>query len=188
MTRNKTTKSDSLKKKNLLSNKRWETFCQIYAFDREFSGNATHAYAIAYDYDIDNLSRDDAVYEGGGTDPETRELIPRKMIKRSSYDLALNVCATTGRKLLRKPQIDKRLTELYLSILKDTLVDSRLAEHISQREDRGISIQAIREYNKLGSRIKTKIEIVEPEVDEETRNKSKDAIGRFIARKITGQG
>lgn len=183
-----TNKSKKARKANLLSNPQWELFCQVYAFDRQFSGNATHAYAIAFKVDLDDLPTDDEEWEGGYDDKESGEYIPKKKTQSSTYDKAVNICAVKGHNLLRNGKIDKRLNVLYLSILEDTIVDSRLAEHITQREDRGLSIQAIREYNKLRNRIKTKIEIVEPEVDEETRTKSKDAIGRFIARKTPGQG
>jgi hypothetical protein len=119
-----------------------ELFCQYYAKNRETFGNATMSYGYAFGYELDTLSHESEV------DPETHE-----SLGDSEYDLACNVCAVEGGKLLRNPQIDARITALLNELLKDEIVDSELAKLIRQDVEMPVKVRAIAEYNKLRGRI-----------------------------------
>ncbi|RUV40028.1 MULTISPECIES: hypothetical protein [unclassified Mesorhizobium] len=56
------TKKKAASKPRKLTQKQ-ELFCRYYTQNRALFGNATHSYAEAYGYDLDKLSRDDAVFE-----------------------------------------------------------------------------------------------------------------------------
>ncbi|MGY3406115.1 hypothetical protein ACVWZV_002228 [Bradyrhizobium sp. GM5.1] len=118
-----------------------ELFCQYYVNNSETFGNATHSYAEAFGYKLDELSKE-AEYDEDG-----------KKTSDSEYDLACNVCAVEGNKLLRIPQIDKRITVLLNELLKDDVVDGELAKLIRQNTDNTAKVAGIREYNKLRGRI-----------------------------------
>lgn len=154
MTRKPIQKKKSRSQKKLLSIKE-DLFCHFYVQNNDLRGNATHSYAAAFAYDLDSLPQDDAQYE----EVENRLVC----ISKSSYDRAANVCAVEGRRLLRKPQIQARMMALYNSLLDDSVIDGKLAEHIMQNEDRGVSIAGIREYNKLRGRIIDKKSLTDAE-------------------------
>lgn len=137
-------KADSKKEEKALNLKQ-DLFCHYFVQNNLLRGNATLSYAEAYGYDLDSLPKDDAVYKGKG---ETR-----KLVESSSYDKAYFVCATEGNRHLKKPHIQKLCIKLYNSLLKDDVVDAKLAKHIMQDDDMTVSVTAIREYNKLRGRI-----------------------------------
>lgn len=121
-----------------------EAFCRYYTQNTALFGNGTLSYAEAYKYELDTLSKE-AVYE-------TDEQGIKKIIEDSPFDRAYNVCSTESSKLLRNPKIDKRVIELLNDMLREEVVDARLAEIIKSGEDKD-SIQAIKEFNKLKQRI-----------------------------------
>jgi hypothetical protein len=120
-----------------------EAFCQYYTKNQEMFGNATRSYAEAFGYKLDELSRV-VQYKGKG---KKRKKLP------SEYDLACNVCAVEGGKLLRNPQIQERITSLLNELLRDDIVDSQLAKIITQDADLQSKVRAINEYNKVRGRI-----------------------------------
>lgn len=128
-----------------------ELFCRYYTQNDELFGNATHAYAEAYDYKLDTLSQD-AIY-AEEIDEETGQKRRGELIEDSAYDKAVHVCAVEGSRLLRSPEIQARITELLNELLADGVVDSQLAKLILQNQDNTSKIAAIREYNKLRGRI-----------------------------------
>lgn len=109
-------------------NQKQELFCELYATQRDFFGNGTDAYAEAYDIDK--------------TKPNWY-----KTAAQSAYRLLTNV------------DILKRIDELLeLGPLNDQTVDRQLAFVVEQNADFGAKVAAIREYNKLKSRITEKVD------------------------------
>lgn len=147
-------KQDSKKEEEQLNAKR-ELFCRYYTQNSELFGNATLSYAAAFDYKLDELSRE-PVYD----DPDDH--VNRKVIDDSEYDKAYHVCSVQSSKLLRNADIQRRVRELLNELLKDDVVDSELAKLIQQDHDLPTKIRSIAEYNKLRGRItdKTKMTIV----------------------------
>ncbi len=174
----KTTKSKPL------TNPKWELFCRCYTSNRELFGNATHAYAEAFHYKLDELSRDDAEYE---TDEETGIT---KRVTPSSYDKALNVCAVMGNRLLRITKVNDRLNQLLNELCKEEIVDAELSWVIMQRTDLSPKVAAIKEFNAVQGRTKKKIELTGPNgqslFDDETKTKSKTAVKDYLTRTNTG--
>ena len=124
-----------------------ETFCQLFVKNDYCFNNATISYAEAYGYDLDNLSKDDAVKEGN------------KIIEKSSYDKAYNVCSVSAHHLLRKPKIQERIIELFNETLTDEQVDGELAKVIRQSKELNPKVNAIKVYNDVKGRIVKKQEI-----------------------------
>lgn len=129
-----------------------ELFCQYYTSNSETFGNATHSYAEAYEYKLDELSHEPTRVNVGNT----------KRTKKgpSEYDKAYNVCGVEGNRLLKSPKIQARIRELLNALLKDDVVDSELSKLILQDDDKPTKRQAISEYNKLRGRIIDKTKIV----------------------------
>lgn len=100
-----------------------ELFCQLYATDREFFGNGVQSYIEAYDV---------------------------KLSKPGAY----NSARSSAYDNLTKPHILKRIDELLeINGLNNQAVDKELAFVIMQKADLSAKTAAIREYNKLKSRI-----------------------------------
>lgn len=113
-----------------------ELFCQYITQDGDLFGNRVLSYAEAYGYKLDELSRDDATFRGKGK--------KRVMVEPSSYDKAYHVCAVEGSRLLKFPDIKARIRVLLNDLLKDNIVDARLAEHIIQTHDGELSLSGIK--------------------------------------------
>lgn len=125
-----------------------ELFCQFYVKNDALFGNGTLAYAEAYDFKLDELSRDDALYDE-----------VNKLIQDSTYTRAYNVCSVQASKLLRVPKIQERIIVLLNEILKDDVVDSELAKVIKQNHKLDSKVAAIKEYNKLRNRITDNVKV-----------------------------
>lgn len=128
-----------------------ELFCRCYTQNNELFGNATLSYAEAFDYKLDELSRE-AVYETD-IDEETGAETQGKLIEQSPHDKAYHVCSVLSSKLLRNDDIQARIRVLLNELLKDEIVDSELAKIIMRDGDMPSKIAGIREYNKLRGRI-----------------------------------
>lgn len=144
-----------------------EMFCQYYVLNADTRRNATMSYAMAYGRmeELDNASKDDAIYENddvmdeeGGSD--IKKSVGRgKLIQASSYDRLYNVCSNEGARLVRKPYISRRVTELLNSLLRDEIVDAELAKVIMQDRELSPKMRAVEEFNKLRQRTtKTTVE------------------------------
>lgn len=133
-----------------------ELFCHYYALGEGAFGNATWAYANAYDYRIDELPDDDAVYQTI-TDEKGHE--HEKLVEPSTRRKALNVCGVEGHRLLRNPKILERITTLLNEALTDSFVDAELYKVIRQSHDLGPKVRAITEYNKLKQRITDRLDL-----------------------------
>lgn len=109
-------------------NPKQELFCQLYATEKEFFGNGVQSYIEAYE-------------------PDTS--------KPNWYKSAC-VCAS---QLLSNIKVCQRITELLEDgMLNDLNVDKQLSLVIMQNSDLSSKVAAIREYNKLKTRILTKID------------------------------
>lgn len=110
-------------------NPKQELFCKLYASDREFFGNGTDSYIEAYDIDI---------------------------TKKGAYMAA----AASASRLLKNVKVLARIDQLLdNSVLNDQHVDKQLGFWITQKASPQASVAAIREYNKLKSRILDKSEV-----------------------------
>lgn len=117
------------KKAEALESVKQEMFCKLYATDRTFFGNGVEAYLEVYDID------------------------------RSKANWYKTACACASR-LLSNAKVYNRINELLESGgLNDAFVDKQLLFLISQQSDLGAKTNAIREYNKLKSRITDKLDL-----------------------------
>ena len=121
-----------------------ELFCMYFSQDQQCFDNATKAYAAAYGYELDTLSRERKTVTEGGK---------RKKEKESEYARAVNVCGVEGKRLLRNPKIRLRCRELLNELLQDTIVDAQLSRIIMQDKRPEVKMQGIKEYNRLKKRI-----------------------------------
>lgn len=114
--------------KNKKLNPKQELFCQLYATDREFFGNGTQSYIEAYEPDRS---------------------------KPNWY----KTCQVSASQLLSNPIVFNRINELLSDEgLNDAFVDKQLLFVIAQHDDKSSKVAAIREYNKLKTRITEKID------------------------------
>jgi hypothetical protein len=105
-----------------------ELFCQLYASDREFFGNGVQSYIEAYEPD---------------------------QSKPNWY----NVARASASQLLANINVCNRINELLEDGgLNDSFVDKQLYFVIAQHEDKSSKVAAIREYNKLKTRIIDRID------------------------------
>ncbi len=125
-------------------NQNQRLFCEFFVFNDSLRNNATWCYAEAYNFKLDELSKDDAKYSGKGKN--------RKMIEPSTYKKAENSCAAMASKLLRNNKIQDYLVKLRNEMLKDEVVDSELMRVIYQNDDLAPKVAAIKEFNKLRRR------------------------------------
>ena len=108
-------------------NPKQELFCQTYVNNGSTFGNATQAYALAYDLDA-NIH---------GTEEQ-----------KSDYRVA-NV---NGSRLLVNASIKARVVKLLNDLLEDHIVDAELSKVIQQDGDLGPKMSAIKEYNRIKGR------------------------------------
>lgn len=129
-------------------NIKWKLFCRYFTQPgAETFNNATWSYALAFGYDLENLSKEH-IYDL----PEGNE--ERKIIELSPYDRACNVCAVEGRRLLRTPQIQQEILDrMYELFGDDKAVDAEAAKVIYQNHDLSAKNTAIRARNQLKKRI-----------------------------------
>jgi hypothetical protein len=153
----KRAKQDKGQEAEALKAKR-ELFCRYYTQNQELFGNATLSYAEAFDYKLDELSRE-GVYEEIESEDGTIE--QGKLLEPSEYDKAYHTCSVLSSRLLRNADIQARITALLNELLKDNIVDSQLAKLITQDSDNTAKIAGIREYNKLRGRIIDKTQNVD---------------------------
>lgn len=105
-----------------------ELFCKLYASDKEFFGNGVISYAEAYGLDLK---------------------------EKGNY----NTARANASRLLTNASILKRINELLeVDSLNDAFVDKQLAFVIAQNVDLSSKTAAIREYNKLKTRIVERID------------------------------
>lgn len=111
-----------------LDNLKWESFCQAYVNNPSTYWNATQSYGMAYEFNT--------------SDPESEEY---------------HVCKSAASRLLSNVVIRDRIDVLRNESLIDSKVDSKLASILYGGKDE-VSLNAIKEYNKLKQRITDKIE------------------------------
>jgi hypothetical protein len=140
-------KKQSKKVDDATLNAKRELFCRYYTQNTELYGNAVLSYAEAYGYDLASLDRT-RIYKRDEQGNET--LVVETP---SEYDRAYHVCGVESSKLLKKPEIQARMTAMLNELLKDEVVDSQLAKLIVQDVELPVKVRAIGEYNKLRGRI-----------------------------------
>lgn len=156
------TKKKALKREEIGKklNLKQSLFCQYFVKNSALRGNATLCYAEAYGYDLESMSTEDKKVKEWNEEKEEYE---EKIIFRSSERaIAEDTCSSNGQRLLRNDKIDAEIIRLYNELLRDDVVDSRLAELIIQKEEPATAIAGIREYNKLRKRVTDLIEIKRP--------------------------
>jgi hypothetical protein len=133
-----------------------ELFCRYYTQNTEIFGNATVAYAEAYDYRLDELPDDDAVYAVRTGDDGKPE---RVLVEPSTRAKARNVCGVEGHRLLKNPKVLERITALLNEMLTEEVVDAELLKVILQNHDLGPKVRAIQEFNKVRQRVTQKVDL-----------------------------
>lgn len=128
-----------------------ELFSRFYTQNEALFGNGTLCYAEAYAFDLDTLSRQCPSH------PPDDEADPDHQCEPSEYELAYQTCSVNGSRLLRNAKVQARITALLNEMLRDEVVDSQLAKLIMSA-DGPTRIAAIREYNKLRSRVTEKVD------------------------------
>lgn len=107
-----------------------QAFCELYSSDREFFGNGTQSYLEAYDVD-------------------------------TSKPNAYKVAQASASRLLSNVIILNKINELLeLRGLNDTFIDKQLEFLVTQNAELSTKLAAIKEYNKLKSRILDRSEVV----------------------------
>lgn len=147
-----------------------ELFCVNYTQNDVMRGNATLAYADAFDFKLDEQTDEDAQYQFSdgtiyaeheltSTDPKNEYHISKgKMIQESTYRRMYDNCSTYASKLRKRMYIQKRCRELLNEFMVDVVIDARLTEIIIKGDDAD-ALRAIQEYNKLRQRIVDKKDI-----------------------------
>ncbi len=128
-----------------------ELFCRYYTQNNELFGNGTLAYAEAYEFNLDELSKEKPVTE---TDDKGKPI----EWGDSEFTLAYNTCSVNASKLLRSTKIQDRMTVLLNEYMKNEVVDAELVKVIIGGKDSD-KVAAIKEYNKLRQRIIDKTDI-----------------------------
>jgi len=106
-----------------------QRFCEYFATEKEFFGNGVQSYIEAYGINVS---------------------------KKGAYATA----RVSAHHLLTNPNVLHYINEIMeVAVLNDTFVDKELAFLISQDADFGSKIGAIKEYNKIKSRITDKVQV-----------------------------
>lgn len=150
-----------------------KTFCELYTKNSALFGNATICYGIAYGYELDTLSQESEW-------SEYDEFGKREKLSDSPYDMAYNVCSVEGNRLLRNPKINEYINSLLNSMMTNEDADAELSWVMKQRTDMGPKVQALREFNKLKSRIVNNIEITGITIDKNKKEKANSIINSFL--------
>ena len=144
---------------NALSNIKHELFVQYFVCNSETRNNSTLSYAMAYEYRLEDLPKDDAVWAEvaveGGREGETEN----KCVQPSTYDKAYQVCATEGARVLKYPETQKRVVQVLNEYVTDDVVDAELGKVILQDREKTPKVQAIKVYNDIQGRIIKKTDI-----------------------------
>ena len=157
-------------------NTKQELFCQYFTRSNSMYGNYTMAYAEAYGFRLEYLS----------DVPVTKEVIDKKTglltiehIDDSPYRKAYDYCSKAGSRLGRNGKINDRIKEILVSLMTDEEFDSELVHTMRQREDLSAKMQAIKEFNRLKSRVRDNPFIVVP-VDSNIEKKGDDALTKYL--------
>lgn len=107
-------------------NTQHELFCQLYVNNGELFGNATMAYAMAYNINIES-----------------------KKGRKTNYRTA----QVNGSRLLSNAMVKSRVYQLLNELMKDEYIDGELAKVIFQDYKLDQKVAAIREYNRVRKRV-----------------------------------
>lgn len=157
-----------------------ELFCRYYVLNEETRRNGTWSYSAAYDKKLEDQPTDDAVYQIVPSEYEG-EPPQKKMVQDSSFNRCQNYCASEATRLLRKPKISKRITQLLNELLTNEFVDGELAKVIAQDAELKPKVSAIVEYNKVAGR-STASEVKHTHVFEQYDNMTDEELERHLAQ------
>ena len=144
-------KIEGIVQKNGKINIKWERFCRNFVLNREMFNNATLSFAEAYGYDLDNLSDERTVK--GVTEEGTTVYGPSPRQKTE------HLCAVSGARLLRKAEINTRITELLRTfVATEEVADAELARVMMQNDELTSKVQAIKQFNELRGRVIKKVD------------------------------
>lgn len=142
------TKKKKIKKKKK-SNKKEENkvellnpnekmYCQLYFGGGEYFGNGVWSYIKAFNFDV--------------------PLLPISFLKTKEKK-KYNVARSGSSDLLAKPHIINEGNKILDSLFKEEIVDRELTKIIMQDKDKMSKNVAIREFNRLKSRVSDKIDL-----------------------------
>ncbi len=152
-------KKKSTKPKKEKLNPKWELFCRLYTLTDEFFGNATLAYAEAFDYHLETLDKKPKYAELPDDETDEDSEKHREIVEASEYTKAYNTCSVQGNRLLRNNKILERCSELLNDWMTENHVDAELAKVVRQNGELAPKVMAIREFNKLKGRITDKVKV-----------------------------
>lgn len=129
-------------------NPQQKLFCRYYTQNTELYGNATLAYAEAYEFNLYKLSKIRDKDDKG-----------TEIIGTSEYEKAYDSCNASAARLLVNVSIQKYITRCLNQLFKNEVIDRELTKVVLQDGDLPSKVAAIREFNKLKQRITEKSEI-----------------------------
>lgn len=115
---------------------RQELFLRYYIQNSATRGNGAMSYNMAYGKGLENHEK--------GSD---------------KYNRIHAVCRVEASKLLTRPNVNARRIQLGTQMLRDEVVDFELSKVVTQDEERGHKLGAIREYNRMKGRVVEKKDI-----------------------------
>lgn len=125
-----------------------ELFLIAYTRDGDTFGNASLSYAEAYNYDLENASKENQKDKNG-----------KEILYTSEYDRLIGICASSASRLLRNENIIAHKRRMLMRLYDDdTFSDTRLLEIIKQGKDAD-TINAIKVRNDLKQRIVKKLDV-----------------------------
>lgn len=141
-----------------LSNPKWELFAHLYTghHNSRLFGNGTQCYSIAYGYDS-RIATMQGEIEDLNSKGSAGYTVKVKALEAAIRRI-LKTCAVEAAGLLIKPSITQRCDHLLSSYISNEFADRELAYVIAQREDLTAKVAAIKEQNRVKSRVATKLE------------------------------
>lgn len=113
-------------------------FCQLYFGGGKYFGNGTWSYIKAFSIDV--------------------PLLPISFLN-TKQKKRYNIARSTSSDLLAKPYIKEEGNKILDSLLKNEIVDRELVKIIMQDEDKMSKNVAIKEYNRLKTRVADKVDL-----------------------------
>jgi hypothetical protein len=126
-------------------NPKQEMFVRYYT--GELFGNATMSYAMAYEMNLEQYSREPQKDDEGN------------VIEISEYQKHLMTCMVNGSRLLRVAKVAKKVNAILDKKFNDTEVDREHSKLIFQNDDLHVKLGGIKEFNRVRGRVKEKDDI-----------------------------
>lgn len=151
----KTTKEKGSEK---LSNPKWELFAYLYSghHNARLFGNGTQCYSLAYGYD-EKIEKIQAEIEDLQSKAAAGYSVKVKALEAAVRRIR-TLCSVEGSRLLVKPSVTERCDYLLSTYISNDFADRELAYVIAQRVDLPSKVAAIKEQNRVKSRVAQKLE------------------------------